>query len=96
MSLLSKLLASFITTSQLNADALVLVGLGHKVDASDPMAYEKLCPVLGLYKAKDFDDAVAISSSLVNFGGRGHSANLYTNLRNYDRIKVRFVKLLQG
>lgn len=68
------------------SDTLVLCGEGKEVGPGDPMAYEKLCPVLGLYTAKDFDAAVELCRQLVEFGGKGHSANIYTNPSNTDRI----------
>ena len=36
----------------------VLVGERKKIEANDPFAHEKLSPILALYKAEDFDNAV--------------------------------------
>jgi acetaldehyde dehydrogenase/alcohol dehydrogenase len=49
----------------------VLIGEASKIDASEPYAYEKLSPVLALYKAKDFEDAAVKAAALVEFGGIG-------------------------
>ena len=61
------------------AGAKVLVGEVDSVDISEPFAHEKLSPVLAMYKAKDFDDAVAKAEQLINDGGLGHTSVIYTN-----------------
>ena len=77
----------------------VLIGEVSKIDVTEPFAFEKLSPVLALYKAKDFDDAAAKATALVEFGGIGHTSVLYTDTRNQDRIdrysaKVRTARVL--
>ena len=67
--------------------AKVLIGEVSKIGAEEPFSYEKLSPVLGMYKAKDFDDAVKKAKSLIEFAGSGHTSVLYTNPCNDDRIK---------
>ena len=42
-------------------------------------AHEKLSPVLAMYKAKNFSDAVSKAERLVADGGYGHTASLYVN-----------------
>ena len=37
----------------------ILIGEVESVDLAEEFAHEKLSPVLAMYKAKDFDDAVA-------------------------------------
>ena len=44
--------------------ARILVGEVSSVDISEPFAHEKLSPVLAMYKAKDFDDALKKRSGL--------------------------------
>lgn len=56
-----------------------LVGETVKVDISEPFAHEKLSPILGMFRAKDFSDAVAQAAKLVAIGGMGHTSVLYTN-----------------
>lgn len=41
----------------------------------------------GLYKAADWDDAVAKAKSLVEFGGHGHTSCLYTRPTNKAHIQ---------
>lgn len=68
--------------------AKVLVGEVTKIDHSEPFAHEKLSPVLAMYKAKTFKDAVEKAVKLVEMGGLGHTSVLYTNQDdNRDRIQ---------
>ncbi len=57
----------------------VLVGEVDSVDLSEEFAHEKLSPVLAMYKAKDFDDALKKASKLIDDGGLGHTSSLYIN-----------------
>ncbi|MGL5250626.1 MAG: bifunctional acetaldehyde-CoA/alcohol dehydrogenase, partial [Enterovibrio sp.] len=70
-------------------DTKVLVGEGlGKVSHSDPFAHEKLSPTLGLFRADNFEDAVAQAVTMVEIGGIGHTSGLYTNQdTNQDRIR---------
>lgn len=66
----------------------VLIGEVSKVGTEEPFSYEKLSPVLALYKAEDFDSAAKLAKSLVTFAGNGHTSVLYTHPANDDRIKA--------
>jgi acetaldehyde dehydrogenase/alcohol dehydrogenase len=68
--------------------AKVLLAEVKKVGADEPLSAEKLSPVLALYKAKDFAAAVDNAVALVEFGGIGHTAVLYTDPLNQDRIEL--------
>ena len=57
----------------------VLIGEVESVDIEEEFAHEKLSPVLAMYKAKDFEDAVAKAERLVADGGYGHTSSLYCN-----------------
>ena len=57
----------------------ILIGEVEKVDISEEFAHEKLSPVLAMYKAKDFDDALDKAYNLVESGGLGHTSSLYVN-----------------
>ncbi|MCG8411188.1 MAG: bifunctional acetaldehyde-CoA/alcohol dehydrogenase [Bacteroidales bacterium] len=65
----------------------VLIGEAEKIGNDEHFAFEKLSPVLGLYKAEDFKEAEFKAVRLVQFGGIGHTSVLYTNSSNRDRIK---------
>lgn len=71
---------------KVDADTKVLIGEASKIGADEPFSYEKLSPVLGLYKASDFADAVAKAEALVAAGGIGHTSVLYTDPLNDDRV----------
>lgn len=66
--------------------AKVLVGEVEDVSTAEPFAHEKLSPVLALYRAKDFEDAMEKAYTLVDHGGAGHTSVLYTDDRKQDRI----------
>lgn len=68
-------------------DTRVLIGEVEEVSKKEPFAYEKLSPILAMYRAKDYDDAVDKAEQLVEFGGRGHTAVLYTSPANAEHIK---------
>lgn len=57
----------------------VLIGEVESVELSEEFAHEKLSPVLAMYKAKDFADAVNKAEKLVADGGYGHTSSLYIN-----------------
>ena len=61
----------------------VLIGEEKEVAVENPFAHEKLSPLLAMYKAKNFEDAVEKAHDLVMLGGAGHSAALYTDARRY-------------
>ncbi len=57
----------------------ILIGEVESVELSEEFAHEKLSPVLAMYKANDFDDAVSKAARLVEDGGIGHTSSLYIN-----------------
>jgi acetaldehyde dehydrogenase/alcohol dehydrogenase len=58
----------------------LLIGEVERVDLSEGFAHEKLSPVLALYKAKDFREALDKAERLVEDGGLGHTASIYLDL----------------
>ncbi|MDR2526575.1 MAG: bifunctional acetaldehyde-CoA/alcohol dehydrogenase [Rickettsiales bacterium] len=65
----------------------VLIAETDRVDDHGPFTHEKLSPILGFFKAKNFEDAVDKAFILVNDGGAGHTSILYTNQQSKDRIE---------
>ena len=61
------------------ATTKVLIGEVTDATVAEPFAHEKLSTILGLYRAKDFKDAVVIAGKLVALGGIGHTSVLYTD-----------------
>ena len=59
--------------------AKVLIGEVESVDISEEFAHEKLSPVLAMYRAKDFGDALDKAEHLIADGGYGHTASLYVD-----------------
>ena len=68
------------------ADTKVLIGEVESVDPSEEFAHEKLSPVLAMYKAKTFDEAIAKAERLVADGGYGHTASLYIDTNEHEKI----------
>lgn len=56
------------------------------VDISEPFAHEKLSPVLAMYKAKTFDEALEKAAQLVADGGYGHTSSLYINVNEKEKM----------
>ncbi|NLT17903.1 MAG: bifunctional acetaldehyde-CoA/alcohol dehydrogenase [Clostridiales bacterium] len=57
----------------------ILIGEVESVDLSEEFAHEKLSPVLAMYKADDFQDALQKAEKLVSDGGFGHTSSIYIN-----------------
>ena len=59
--------------------AKILIGEVESVELSEEFAHEKLSPVLAMYKAKTFEEALDKAETLVADGGYGHTSSLYIN-----------------
>ena len=57
----------------------ILIGEVESVELSEEFAHEKLSPVLAMYKAKDFADALDKAEQLIADGGYGHTSSIYLN-----------------
>ena len=65
----------------------ILIGEVESVELSEEFAHEKLSPVLAMYRAKSFDDAIIKADRLVKDGGYGHTSSLYINtVTGQDKI----------
>ena len=66
----------------------ILIGEVQSVELEEPFSHEKLSPVLAMYKAKTFDEAINKAVRLVKLGGFGHTSVLYTDaVRSQKRIE---------
>ncbi|MVX62737.1 bifunctional acetaldehyde-CoA/alcohol dehydrogenase [Clostridium chromiireducens] len=66
----------------------VLIGEVESPELEEPFSHEKLSPILGMYKAKTFDDALRLASRMIELGGFGHTSILYTNqVESVERIE---------
>lgn len=69
-------------------ESKILLGEVESVDISEPFAHEKLSPVLAMYKAKNFDDAISKADQLVYDCGLGHTSSIYLNtITQCDKLK---------
>jgi len=67
----------------------ILIGEAESVNVEEPLAHEKLSPVLAMYKASSFEDQVAKARQLVADGGYGHTSSLYIDLgTGQEKIRV--------
>ncbi|MBQ9772441.1 MAG: bifunctional acetaldehyde-CoA/alcohol dehydrogenase [Lentisphaeria bacterium] len=68
-----------------NTKALIaeVKGVGPEV----PFSREKLSPTLALYKVDTYEQAIDNAKALLEYGGLGHTAVLYTNTQNEERIR---------
>ena len=57
----------------------ILIGEVESTDLSEEFAHEKLSPILAMYKAKNFSDALDKAHNLILDGGLGHTASLHIN-----------------
>ncbi len=70
------------------ADTKILIGEGAKICHEEEFAHEKLSPSLGMFRAKDFTEAVDFACQMVDLGGIGHTSALYTDQdKNDDRVR---------
>ena len=67
-------------------DSKILIGEVESVDISEEFAHEKLSPVLAMYKAKTFEEALDKAEQLVADGGYGHTSSLYINVNEREKI----------
>jgi len=58
----------------------ILIGEVESVELSEEFAHEKLSPVLAMYRANNFDEAVDKAEKLIEDGGLGHTSSLYVNV----------------
>ena len=78
----------------------VLVGEVESVELSEEFAHEKLSPVLAMYKAQNFEEAVAKADRLIKDGGLGHTSSLYINVEtgadkiNYFRSVMKTCRIV--
>ena len=57
----------------------ILIGEVESVELSEEFAHEKLSPVLAMYRAKSFEEALDKADVLVADGGYGHTSSVYLN-----------------
>jgi acetaldehyde dehydrogenase/alcohol dehydrogenase len=78
------------------SDAKILVGEVSEISLEEKFAQEKLSPVIAVYRAESFEDAVEKACRLVELCGAGHTSVLYTDERKQNRIDAFADKLRTG
>ena len=68
----------------------ILIGEVESVDISEEFAHEKLSPVLAMYRAKTFDEALEKAAQLVADGGYGHTSSLYVDPSETEKIQKHY------
>ena len=64
----------------------ILIGEVESVDISEEFAHEKLFPVLAMYKATSFDEALEKAAQLVADGGYGHTSSIYAHPSQTEKL----------
>lgn len=72
----------------------ILIGEVESVEPEEEFAHEKLSPVLAMYRAVDFEDAVNKAERLVADGGYGHTSSLYIDVAQHEKTE-RFMKAMK-
>lgn len=57
----------------------VLIGEVDDISDTEAFSHEKLSPLLAMYRASSFEDALNKAEALVTLGGIGHTSGLYTD-----------------
>ena len=65
----------------------ILIGEVESVELSEEFAHEKLSPVLAMYRATDFDNAISKASKLINDGGLGHTSSIYIDTNEKEKLE---------
>ena len=65
----------------------ILIGEVTSVDISEEFAHEKLSPVLAMYKANDFEDALSKAEQLIADGGFGHTSSIYIDTNEKEKLE---------
>ena len=66
----------------------LLIGEVESAELAEEFAHEKLSPVLAMYRAKTFEEAMQKAERMIEDGGYGHTSALYINTSTgQDRIK---------
>ncbi len=64
----------------------ILIGEVTSTDISEPFAHEKLSPVLAMYKAGTFEQALDMSEQLLMDGGPGHTASIFIDPAEKEKM----------
>ena len=72
----------------------ILIGEVESVELSEEFAHEKLSPVLAMYRATDFNNAMEKAYKLIEDGGLGHTSSLYVDvISGQEKIEQFYSKM---
>ena len=72
----------------------ILIGEVESVELSEEFAHEKLSPVIAMYRAKNFDDAIEKAYKLILDGGIGHTSSLFIDtIKETDKMEEFYNKM---
>ena len=75
-------------------DTKILIGEVESVELSEEFAHEKLSPVLAMYRATDFNNAMEKAYKLIEDGGLGHTSSLYVDvISGQEKIEQFYSKM---
>ncbi len=78
-------------------DTKVLIGEATSTDPDEAFGHEKLTTILGMYKSKNFDDALDIAETLLNNnGGLGHTSVLWIDNVNEREKLYKFAERMKA
>lgn len=77
---------------QVPEETALLVAEVTAADGSEPFAREKLSPLLALYQAATFHDALELADQLIQNGGLGHTAGLWIDPQQEEHIQQWYAK----
>ena len=71
----------------------ILIGEVTSTDISEPFAHEKLSPVLAMYKAETFEQALDMSEQLLMDGGPGHTASIFIDPAEKEKLAAHAARM---
>ena len=77
------------------SDTKIIIGEVSSVELSEEFAHEKLSPVLAMYKAKSFEDALNKAERLIADGGYGHTSSIYINEKTEQKKLAEFAERMK-
>ncbi len=85
-----------IGAGQVSNETKILAVEATSVGEDEPFAKEKLSPILTIYRAEDFTDALDKAEALVRGGGLGHTASIFINAESAKERLDEFCERMQA
>lgn len=83
--------------AEITPDTRLLLAPVDSVGKEEVLSFEKLCPVLGMYRRNTFQEALDTADQLVQNGGQGHTSVIYSNTSEHIRAwenRIKTVRML--